>query len=88
MFTTRHYREVAHILHESRNEALAKGSEHFWYDHVYTPFVTLFEADNPRFDALTFSWAVATGDFSSTRSMRGDKLTGKSRENVEQVKAP
>ena len=62
MFTTQHYREVARILHESREVAIETGCDKFWYDHVYTPFVKKFEEDNPRFDALTFSWAVATGD--------------------------
>lgn len=62
MFTAQHYREVARILHESRNVAIEGNHEKFWYDHVYTQFVKLFEQDNPRFDALTFSWAVATGD--------------------------
>ena len=89
MFTTRHYREVARILHDSRQVAEDDHDTYqFWYDHTYTPFVKLFKADNERFDMLTFSWAVATGDFSATKSMRGDKLSGKTRETAEQVKEP
>jgi hypothetical protein len=64
----------------------AKELYDYWYDELYTPFVKEFEADNERFDSVTFSWAVATGQFSRVqRSMRGDKLRGKSRETAEQV---
>ena len=84
MFTTQHYRVLAGILHEAH-----KSKE--WatvYDLVYTPLVKELEADNPKFDSLTFSWAVATGDFSNETTFRGDLLTGSTRDTAEQVRKP
>lgn len=71
MFTTQHYNAVARILHDSRNAAMeyeqgsfaAEKTYAYWYDHVYTPFVKLFEEDNERFHTVSFCYAVATGEY-------------------------
>lgn len=32
------------------------------YDNLYTPLVDYLKSDNPRFDSLRFSYAVATAE--------------------------
>jgi hypothetical protein len=73
MFTSQHYNAVAKVLHDSRNAAIESENStqavpyKFWYDHVYTPIVKLFEEDNPRFSTVSFCYAVATGEYVSRR---------------------
>jgi hypothetical protein len=51
---------MASILHDAHRDHPDTWQE--VYDQVYTPLVKVFEADNPRFKATKFSWAVATGE--------------------------
>lgn len=57
--TAKDYNEFATIFHD-----VYKNHHEDWevvYNRVYNPLCKLLEADNPRFDTLTFAFAVATG---------------------------
>ncbi len=58
--TKKDYERFAIIFHEAFVSPDANWPE--IYDHIYTPMVMYFEAENPCFNPTRFAYAVASGN--------------------------
>lgn len=63
--TRKHYIELASIVGNTLREVTIVGGEdarEAVYDKLYNPLCTMLKQDNPNFDRLRFSAAVATAE--------------------------